>query len=118
MDGGADVAGWVFGSLMLLIFAISIGGLIVWLVALVEIVRIPDHQFRAARTDKVVWVLVVALASWIGALIWWFTVRKDVLAAAGQIPPPPPGWYPEPATGAWRWWDGQAWSGPPHTPGP
>ena len=38
---------------------------------------------------------------------------------------PPPGWYPDPAgVKAWRWWDGQGWTGfasdpsAPHRPGP
>jgi Protein of unknown function (DUF2510) len=85
-------------------------------ITLIEVVRIPDHQYRAGGADKTVWVLVVGLAGWIGALVWRFTVRDTVLAAEGYIPPPPPGWYPDPGTGAWRWWNGQTWSGPPHTP--
>jgi hypothetical protein len=105
-------------SILLLVFALSIAGLVFWILTLVEVVRIPEHQFRAAAVDKTVWVLVVGLAGWIGALIWRFTVRSAVLAAEGQVPAPPPGWYPEPGTGAWRWWDGRNWSGPPHPPPP
>lgn len=34
-------------------------------------------------------------------------------------PQPTPGWYPDPATGAQRWWDGQGWAvGPPAAPNP
>lgn len=36
-----------------------------------------------------------------------------------QPPQPPPGWYPDPATGGQRWWDGTTWatqSPPPPTP--
>jgi hypothetical protein len=117
VDAGDGLGIWFSLLLFVVIPAMAVGGTILWIVALVEILRIPDHEFRVARTEKVMWVLVVALASWIGALIWYFTVRRSVLAAAGQVPPPPPGWYPEPATGAWRWWDGRDWAGPPHTPG-
>jgi uncharacterized protein YxjI len=42
-----------------------------------------------------------------------------------SAPPPPPGWYPDPAgSSGTRWWDGQGWTGhvqqaaPPPPPGP
>lgn len=36
-----------------------------------------------------------------------------------QPPQPTPGWYPDPATGTQRWWDGTAWGvQAPPPPGP
>lgn len=81
-----------------------------WIYTVVEVVRIPDEQFRAARTDKTAWLLVVILGHLIGALVWLIAKRRDVLAAAGRIPAPAPGWYPEPSGGALRWWDGTRWT--------
>jgi Protein of unknown function (DUF2510) len=116
MDGGAGAGlGAFFLLVWLALMAAAIGGLVFWIISLVEVIKIPDHQFRVAGTEKLTWTLVVALAGWIGALIWRFSVRNNVLAAAGQVPPPPPGWYPDPGTGHWRWWDGRTWVGPPHT---
>jgi hypothetical protein len=100
----------------LLFFGLWIAAFVYWIVALVEVVRLPDQQFRAAGTDKTVWVLVVVLAQIIGALIWRFAKRNEVLAAAGRIPAPPPGWYPEPGSGALRWWDGSRWTDVRHQP--
>ena len=55
--------------------AVSIGGLVFWIVALVDCVRRPETVYRVAGTEKVTWVLIVALAGWIGGLVYWFSQR-------------------------------------------
>jgi hypothetical protein len=97
-------------------FGLAILGFVFWIVKIVEVAGIPDHQFRAAGTEKLTWILIVALAGWIGALIWQLAKRNDVLAMAGALPPPPPGWYPEPGTYGQRWWDGTRWTEHRHSP--
>ncbi len=105
-----EVGGLFFGLFFVLFFCVWAASLVYWIVAIVEVARIPDYQYRAAGTEKVVWVLVVVLAGIVGALIWLLARRKDVLAAVGGAPPPPPGWYPDPTTGEPRWWDGVRWT--------
>ena len=112
------------GLVALLVFAfvaLWFGVIAFWIMKIVEVVKIPEHQFRAAGTEKTTWILVVALAQIIGALIWQLSKRAEVLAAAGAMPLPPPGWYPD-ATGAVRWWDGVRWTehqqAPPPPPPP
>lgn len=101
----------VLGVIVALLFVgLWVAALAYWIVALIEIVRIPDYQFRAAGSEKVMWILVVVLAGIIGALVWRFARRNDVRAAAGYVPPPPPGWYADPWTGGLRWWDGRQWT--------
>jgi hypothetical protein len=107
-----------FVLFFLVVFGASIAGMVYWVIALVEIARIPDQQFRAAGSDKTTWVLVVGLTQIVGALVWHFTVRANVVAAAGRIPAPPPGWYPSPDNGVFRWWDGGRWTEASHVPPP
>ena len=95
---------------------LSIAGMVFWIVKIIEVARIPEHQYRAAGTEKLTWLLVVALTQAIGALIWHFARRRDVLAAAGRAPRAPPGWYPEGSGGGLRWWDGSTWTEYRHGP--
>ena len=106
----------IFFSVFFLGFvAVWVLGLVFWIMKIVEITSIPDHQFKAARTEKLTWILIVVLTGWIGALIWQLAKRNDVLAMAGVSPLPPPGWYPEQGTSAMRWWDGMGWTEHRHT---
>src|ERR1700712_1041006 len=116
----------VAGVFFLLFFAAMIAGLVYWILKVVEVVQIPEQQYRAAGTDKTTWVLVVVLVGLVGALVWQFAKRDEVLRAAGALtygaPGPiggiPPGWYPEPGTGWFAFWDGFRWTGARQPPQP
>jgi hypothetical protein len=100
--------------LVILLFAVlgaaGVATFVFWIMKVVEVAQLPEHQYQAAGTEKLPWVLVVVLAGIVGALVWQFAKRKDVLGAAGRFPAPPPGWYPEPGGQALRWWDGAQWT--------
>ncbi len=80
--------------------AAVVGGIVSRVLKLIEVIRIPDHQYQAAGTEQLTWVLVVVLAGIVGALICQLGKRNDVLAAAGWPPPPPPGGARRRGTGA------------------
>lgn len=84
--------------------------LLITVAALIQVARIPDYQFRAAKSNKLAWILIVILANPVGSWIWFLYKRRKIVAARGLVPPPPPGWYSEAATGGLRWWDGEQWS--------
>jgi hypothetical protein len=112
---------------------VVIGTLAMLVVALVDIVRRPDWQWKLARQEKVVWILLVILVNVfaIPSLIYWFVIRKKLIAVqnaaasgafgpghltfSGWEPTPPqmapPGWYPDGGgQQGFRWWDGIRWS--------
>jgi hypothetical protein len=126
-----------FGAGLVVFFilwgVVAIGSLVFFIVALVDIIRRPDWQWKLAGQEKIVWLLLVILVNFLAipALIYWFSIRKKLMAveqaaASGQYGPghvtysgweptpppvPPPGWHPDPAgQSQLRWWDGTRWS--------
>ena len=57
-----------------------------WVWPSAEVHRIPEHQFRAAGTDKFMWKIIVVYLPIAGGIIWLCTKRSDVLAAAPSTP--------------------------------
>lgn len=72
------------GVLVTLLVGLWIGVMVLWILSIVEVVRLPEAQYQAAGTDKTTWVVVVVMLGFIAAIVWRVTKRKDVLAA----PPP------------------------------
>ena len=120
-------------------FIIFIGSVVMLIVALVDIVKRPEWQWKLAGQDKILWLLLVILVNILAipALIYWFSIRTKLMAvqtaaAAGQYgpghmtysgwepgPPPAPfppgmapaGWHPDPGgVHRLRWWDGTRWT--------
>ena len=136
----ANSTGFAVGIVILLViwFVIAIGSLVMTVVALVDIVKRPEWQWKLAGQEKVLWLLLVILINILAipSLIYWFNIRRNLkvvesAAALGHfgpghmtysgwepIPNPgvsfgvaPAGWYPDPSgqRGS-RWWDGTQWT--------
>jgi hypothetical protein len=112
-----------FGAGLVVFFVVYgvviLGSLAMLIVALVDIVKRPDWQWKLAGQEKVVWILSVILVNFLAILplVYWLNIRKKLIAveraaAAGQYGPghmtysgweptppsfPPPGWHPDPS---------------------
>lgn len=96
--GGAAFGGVLilFLVVWVVLLVLVLGGTIFWIFKVVEVAKIPEEQYRVAGTSKTTWLLVVLLLHIIGGLVWQFSERKKVLAAAGAMPPG--GYGPGPAS--------------------
>lgn len=72
--------GWFWLMLVLLGGAVSIGGTVLWIVVLVEVLQ----KETDANNVKLTWVLVVVLAGWVGALIYLFVRRAERVKTLGR----------------------------------
>jgi len=75
----ATTAVTMFGGIALLfilvwffLLAVSIFGLIIWIIMLVDVVQ---RKFKN-ENDKVMWILIVVLTGIIGALIYYFIIKR------------------------------------------
>jgi hypothetical protein len=67
--------------------------LVIW--ALVDAIRVPDDSMYRAG-NKLIWILVILLAGFVGAIVYFIAGRPGGGTTAGgswqgQPPPPPPG---------------------------
>ena len=63
------------GGIVFLLLLLSLS--LVWILALVHAVRVPDEQFRSG--SKLLWVVLIALTHFVGAAIYWFVGRPRVV---------------------------------------
>jgi hypothetical protein len=68
-----------------------IGGIALWIFALVDCIRVPDDSMYRSGT-KLIWIIVIALTQVIGAIIYLVIGRPEAgtRPLAVRMPPPPP----------------------------
>lgn len=64
----------IFMSCMMILM---VAGIIFWIMMIIDIVRRDDSEFKSSN-ERVVWILVVALTSYIGALIYYFAAKRPM----------------------------------------
>lgn len=65
--------------------AVSIAGVVIWVLALIDIIRRGDKEFPSkGENQKLIWILVIVLAGYIGAIVYYFMVYKKMGAARGS----------------------------------
>ncbi len=59
-----------------------------WIWMLIDCIQAPEPP--GEKNHRLLWILVIVFAGWIGALIYFFVVRRARLAAEKRPPLPPP----------------------------
>lgn len=68
----------LIGGAFLIFLLIILASFVLWIWAIVDVVRTPDPVFTSAGQNKIVWAIVVVFLHWIGALIWLFAGRPQL----------------------------------------
>ena len=63
-----EIGGFMF--LFVFIFLIGIGGTVLWILALIDAIRVPEDSMYRAGT-KTLWIVVLVLTGFIGAIIYY-----------------------------------------------
>lgn len=59
---------------------LSIVGFVIWILALVEVLRTPEDVWSAAGQDRLIWALVVIFLNVLGAIIYYVVARPSLAA--------------------------------------
>ena len=79
--GAAALAGFfgIFGAFWLIWFAVVLGlmalniaGIVFWIMMIIDAAK---RNFKN-ENDKTLWILVLVFTSWIGALVYYFVIKK------------------------------------------
>lgn len=68
-----------FGIFWIIGMIISLLAFILWIFMLIDVIKRDDDEFPHMNKDqKLLWILIVVLTGWIGAIIYYFTVYKKI----------------------------------------
>lgn len=75
------------GFILLIALAIlaSLALFVLWIWMLVDCAQAPDD--RKNPNTRVIWIIVLIFTGWLGALLYYFIVRRPRLAAASHVNP-------------------------------
>ncbi|MGB5380822.1 MAG: PLD nuclease N-terminal domain-containing protein [Acidimicrobiia bacterium] len=71
-----------FGGAAFLVVLVTLAGLVLLVMALVDLVRRPAGQFEASGHNQLVWALIVIFVGFIGPLLYLLIARPALDAAA------------------------------------
>lgn len=84
-------------SVFLVFWLFALANIVVVVWALVDAIKVPDESMYRAG-NKLIWVLVILFAGFVGAIVYFLVGRPRDGGRAGtdmawrdQLPPPPPG---------------------------
>lgn len=70
------------GLVFVLFVVLSAALFVWWLLMLIEALRVPDQAWTAAGQNKLLWVLVIVLLGFLGALLYALIARPAVAKAS------------------------------------
>lgn len=58
--------------------------LVLWIIALIDALKVPDQTWETAGQNKLLWVLVIVLLTLLGAILYWFIARPSLKQVQGN----------------------------------
>jgi len=74
MSGASVALGILFMILwMVFLVVVFVGGFVLWILMLIDCIK---RDFKK-ENDKIIWILVIALLGTLGAIIYYFAVKRE-----------------------------------------
>ena len=87
-NAGSDAAGFFF-----FVFLIYAAIVVYWIWSIVDVVKRPDNEWRAAGQSKVLWLVLIILLGILGSVIYHVLIRRSLRNAANTVRATPSGMY-------------------------
>ena len=71
MAGEGLIAAIVLGTFFIT-FVVGIFFFVFWILMLVDVIQ---RKFKK-DSDKIIWILIIVFTNWVGAIIYYFVVKK------------------------------------------
>ena len=76
----STVLGAGFVIFVLLVLVIGVGSMVLWVWSLIDVATRPDWQFDRARSNKVLWIVLIVVLGVVGSIVYLLCVRPRLIS--------------------------------------
>lgn len=68
----------LFAIAFMFLMVISVGAFVLWIVALIDALKIPATEWEAHGENQILWIVLIVVLGAIGAILYWLMPRAKI----------------------------------------